>query len=151
MVHRSDDFASLDGAFYLPDHIDNQNLRELYEVLVSRMRKEASDLPMATVQELLIERIAYNYIVMREKERGALGGFSTTAAQKDFNTFWLSMTQEFNRMLTRSDALSGNERKTLLREVQQLILTTVNSSVSDPRTRSNLLTHMAAAFENVKI
>jgi hypothetical protein len=147
----SDDFAPLDGAFYLPDHIDNPPLRELYEVIVARMRNEAKDLPMNTVQQLLIERIAYNYVVMREKERGALGGFNTTAVQKDFNTFWLSMTQEFNRMLVKSEALTGHERKELLREIQQVIFRSVNEAVSDPRTRSNLLSSMATAFEKVKI
>ena len=69
MEQFSDDFAPLDGAFYLPEHIEDTNLRQLYEVLVSRMRREAATLPMNTVQQLLIERIAYNYIVMREKER----------------------------------------------------------------------------------
>lgn len=151
MVRRPDDLASLDAAFDLNDNISDDRMRGLYEILVARMRTEAKDLPMNTVQQLLIERIAYNYIVMREKERGQLGGFNTTAVQKDFNTFWLSMTQEFNRMLTRSDALSGNDRKAMLRDIQQLILNTVNQSVSDPRTRSTLLTNMASAFENVKI
>lgn len=151
MPRRNDDLSALDGAFYLPEHVDDANLRALYEVLVARMRKEAADLPMNTVQQLLIERIAYNYIVLRVKERGGDGGFNTTAVQKDFNTFWLSMTQEFNRMLTKSENMNGSERKALLREIQQLILQTVNSSVTDPRTRSNLLTSMAAAFENVKI
>lgn len=151
MVHDGDDFASLDGAFYLPDHIEDTNLRELYEVLVIRMRREASGLPMNTVQQLMIERIAYNYVVMREKERGALGGFGTTTMQKDFNTFWLSMTQEFNRMLVKSETLNIHERKALLREVQQLILRSVNEAVSDPRQRSNLLTSMASAFEKVRI
>ncbi len=151
MPARKDDFAALDGAFFLPEHIEDPKLRDLYEVLVARMRKEASDLPMNTVQQLLIERIAYNYIVMRSKERGELGGFNTTAVQKDFNTFWLSMTQEFNRMITKADQMAGADRKQLLREVQQLILQTVNSSVTDPKTRSNLLTSMATAFEHVKI
>jgi hypothetical protein len=148
---RVDDFAALDAAFTLPDHIEDVKLRELYEVLVNRMRAEAADLPMNTVQQLLIERIAYNYIVMREKERGALGGFHNTNSQKDFNTFWLSMTQEFNRMLTKAEVMSGQERKALLREVQQLILNTVNHAVTDPRMRSSLLTSMATAFDNVKI
>ncbi len=151
MQPRENDYTSLDGAFFLPDHIEDPALRDLYEVLVAKMRREAKDLPMNTVQQLLIERIAYNYIVMRLKEGGELGGFNTTAMQKDFNTFWLSMTQEFNRMLTKTETLNGNERKQLLREVQQLILQTVNASVTDPKTRSNLLSSMATAFEHVKI
>lgn len=151
MPGRKDDLAALDGAFFLPEHIEDANLRSLYEVLVARMRKEAADLPMNTVQQLLIERIAYNYIVMRAKERGELGGFNSTAVQKEFNAFWLSMTTEFNRLLTKTETLNGNERKQLLREVQQLILQTVNASVTDPKTRSNLLSSMASAFEHVKI
>jgi hypothetical protein len=61
------------------------------------------------------------------------------------------MTQEFNRMLLKSETMNGSERKALLREVQQTILNTVNASVNDPKTRSSLLVNMAAAFENVKI
>lgn len=148
---KRDDLTALDDAFHLPENIEDERLRGLYEVLVARMRSEASELPMNTVQQLLIERIAYNYIVLRDRENGAMGGFATANAQKDFNTFWLSMTQEFNRMLCKSETMSGSERKALLREVQQLILQTVNSSVNDPKTRSNLLVSMAAAFENVKI
>lgn len=141
----------LDAAFTLPDVVEDTALRALYEVLVHRMRKEAENLPMNTVQQLLIERIAFNYIVLRSKERGEFGGFASTNVQKDFNAFWLSMTQEFNRMLGKTEAMNGNERKSLLREIQQLILATVNASVNDPRTRADLLQNMAAAFENVKI
>lgn len=141
----------LDAAFTLPDVVDNADLRALYEVLVHRMRKEAEGLPMNTVQQLLIERIAFNYIVLRAKEGGALGGFTTANVQKDFNAFWLSMTQEFNRMLVKTDSMNGSERKSLLKEIQQVILHTVNASVNDPKTRSDLLGNMAAAFENVKI
>lgn len=147
MAHLDD----LDAAFELHDTVEDPRLRGLYEVLVHRMRNEAKDLPMNTVQQLLIERIAYNYIVMRSRERGEYGGFATAAAQKDYNTFWLSMTQEFNRMLGKAETLNGVDRKAMLRDIQQLILQTVNASVSDPKTRSDLLVNMAAAFENVKI
>lgn len=148
MASPPDDFADLDAAFHLPEHIEDERLRGLYEVLVARMRNEAKDLPMLTLQQLLIERIAYNYICMRDFEQG--GRFATASAQKDFNTFWLSMTQEFNRMLCKNETLGGNERKLLLKQIQHLILQTVDKSVSDPKTRSHLLVNMAAAFENVK-
>lgn len=141
----------LDAAFELPEHVEDEKLRHLYEVLVHRMRDEAKNLPMNTVQQLLIERIAYNYIVLRAKERGELGGFAHANVQKDFNAFWLSMTQEFNRMLGKTEAMNGNERKAMLREIQQIIVNTVSASVNDPKTRSDLLVNMAAAFETVKI
>lgn len=148
---RENPLESLDGAFHLSETITDTRWRSLFEVLIFRMRQEAADLPMNTVQQLLIERIARNYIELRMREDGELDGFSSASAQKEFNTFWLSMTQEFNKMLTKQETLSGNERKTLLREVQQTILKTVNNSVSDPKTRSTLLVNMAAAFEHVKI
>jgi hypothetical protein len=149
MAADQDPLDAIDDAFHLPESIADERLRRLYEVLVFRMRAEARDLPMNTVQQLLIERIASNYVYMRDKENN--GQFQSPASQKDFNTFWLSMTAEFNRMLTKSETLNNNERKTLLREIQRTILTTVNGSVQDPKTRSNLLRNMAAAFENVKI
>ncbi len=141
----------LDAAFHLPDTVGDQNLRNLYEVIVHRMREEAKDLPMNTVQQLLIERIANNYVFMRSRENGDNGGFATASAQKEYNNFWLSMTQEFNRMLGKAEALSVVDRKRLLQDIQQLIVQTVNGSVHDPKTRSDLLVNMATAFESVKM
>jgi len=139
----------LDAAFEAPDVADPK-LAALYEVLVARMRDEARHLPMNTVQQLLIERIAYNYIVLRCKERGELGGFAQSSVQKDFNIFWLSMTQEFNRMLGKAEPLAGAERKALLKDMQQLIVSAV-AVVPDPHTRAALLERMAAAFETAGI
>jgi hypothetical protein len=137
----------LDVAFELPDVIGDEKLRQLYEVLVHRMREEAKHLPMNTVQQLLIERIAYNYIVLRARERGDLGGFAHATVQKDFNTFWLSMTQEFNRLLGKGEPMSNLQRKAMLNEVRQIIITTLSSTVQDPRLRSDLVERMATAFE----
>ncbi len=141
----------LDAAFVLPDIVEDPALRGLYEVLVHRMRAEAEHLPMNTIQQLLIERIAYNYIVLRSKERGELGGFNTASIQKDFNTFWLSMTQEFNRMLGKGDPMNSGEKKALLKEIQQVIVQTVSKTVADAKTRSDLLVNLATAFETNKI
>lgn len=140
----------LDAAFELPDVIDDPKMRQLYEVLVHRMRTEAKHLPMNTVQQLLIERIAFNYVVLRVKERGELGGFTTAAVQKDYNTFWLSMTAEFNRLLGKVEPMSGADRKALLREMQQIIVNTI-ATVPDPQVRSELLEKMATAFANAGI
>ncbi len=140
----------LDAAFELPDVIDDPKLRELYEVLVHRMREEARHLPMNTVQQLLIERIATNYIVLRYKERGELGGFGSTSVQKDFNTFWLSMTQEFNRMLGKVEPLQGADRKALLRDMQKIFVEVV-ATVSDAHVRSELMLNLAAACEKAGI
>jgi hypothetical protein len=146
-----DELNSLDAAFELPDVITDPKLRGLYEVLIHRMRAEARALPMSTVQELLIERIAFNYIVLRSKERGELGGFGSATVQKDYNTFWLSMTSEFNRTLGKVEPLTNADRKALLKDIQQIIISTVQQTGMDPRTRSELLENMATAFETAKI
>ncbi len=144
------DLRDLDAAFTLPDVVTDPELRALYEVLIARMREEARHLPMNTIQQLLIERIATNYIVLRSKERGELGGFAHSNVQKDYNIFWLSMTQEFNRMLGKADPLNGNDRKSLLKEMQKIIVSTV-ATVADPKVRAELLEKMAAAFETAGI
>ena len=139
----------LDAAFELSDTVTDEKLRGLYEVLVSKMRNEAKSLPMTTVQTLLIERIATNYVMLKAREKGANGGFTSASAQQQYNNFWLSMTQEFNRMLGKSpEPLNGNDRKAFLREIQQIIVKTITSTASDPRVRSQLLENMATAFEN---
>jgi len=140
----------LDGAFELPANVSDPKMRELYEVLVAKMRADARHLPMNTVQQLLIERICYNYIVLRSKEAGELGGFGSASVQKDYNTFWLSMTSEFNKLLGKVEPLSGADKKAFLREMQQIIVNTV-STVPDPKTRSGLLERFAAAFEHAGI
>lgn len=146
----SSNLEQLDGAFELPeDLVDDPKLVQLYEVIVARMREEAKHLPMNTVQQLLIERIAFNYIVLRSKERGELGGFSSSSIQKDFNNFWLAMTQEFNRMLGKQDA-GGVDRKALLRDVQEIITKTV-STVPDTKIRVDLLEKLATAFQTAGI
>ncbi len=146
-----DDLRDLDAAFELPDVVTDPKLRGLYEVLVARMRDEARHLPMSTVQQLLIERIAYNYIVLRSKERGELGGFAHSNVQKDYNSFWLTMTAEFNRMLGKAETpMNGAERKALLKDIQKVIVETI-STVTDPRVRSDLLEKMASAFDKAGI
>lgn len=138
----------MDAAFDLPQEVEDEKLRALYEVLIHRMRREAEHLPMNTVQQLLIERIAYNYVVLRSKERGQLGGFNHSGIQKDYNTFWLDMTREFNRMLGKTEgSLSAADRKALMKEMQKIILNTVMSAVTDPNSRSELLEKFAANFE----
>ena len=146
----SGNLEDLDAAFELPDVVEDVRLRALYEVLVSRMRDEARHLPMNTVQMLLIERIATNYIVLKAKERGELGGFTHTSVQKEYNTFWLTMTAEFNRMLGKGEIATG-DRKALLKEVQTIIVNTVKATPVDPKAQAALLENLASAFESARI
>lgn len=75
-----------------------QTLIDLYAAIVGRLQFESQHVPMTTLQTLLLERIAFNYVALRWKEGTA--GFDHDRSQKDFNTFWLDMTREFNRQVT---------------------------------------------------
>ncbi len=97
----SDD--ALDKAFKLPDHIVDEypQLGPIHDEIVLRLKDEARGMPMNTVQTLLLERIAYTYVFLKYRElKGEIAGKD----QKDFNSFWLSMTQEFNRLLGVNEA-----------------------------------------------
>lgn len=106
----------LERAFRLPPHIaDDTELRELYEEMVLRLRREAQGLPMNTLQQILIERIAGLYVQIKYKEDHQ--AFSANQ-QKEFNTYWLDLTKEFNRLLQASD---DKLREILLNEIETII------------------------------
>ncbi len=142
MSSQIDDYASLDVVFTLPDTIDDPRLREMYEIIVTRLRHEAANCEMTTVQQLLIERIAYNYVVLRWHESN--NTFSHTTAQKEFNSFWLSMTQEFNKQLRATDT---EFRRALLAQVAEVIKTTLDEYAPD--SASIILPKLAAAFDQM--
>lgn len=128
LIRKTAGADALDKLFTLPELIDDQVLRDSYEVIVARMRREAGHIQMNTIQQLLMERIALNYIVLRYRESkpvGAEQGFTHAGVQKDFNTFWLTMTREFNELLARfrpsdKDAVMG-----LVKQAVEEILATV--------------------------
>jgi hypothetical protein len=137
---------SLDLAFTLPDNITDENLRKLYEILVVRMRRESAHLPMNTVQQLLIERIAYNYIVMRYKEAAVSpenGGFQHATQQKEYNTFWLSMTQEFNKQLKTVDV----DFRAQVMKAMAVAVADVLREIEDPILQSRLRMKIADSLE----
>lgn len=113
------DGAPLDGlapAFRLPPHIaENEEYVALHAEIVTRLRREAAGLPMNTVQQLLLERIAANYVTIKWKEDRA--EFVRANEQKDYNTFWLSMTVEFNKQMRESD---DKLRQAMLAEVMKV-------------------------------
>jgi hypothetical protein len=113
------DGAPLDGlapAFRLPPHIaENEEYVALHREIVTRLRREAAGLPMNTVQQLLLERIAANYVTIKWKEDRA--EFVRANEQKDYNTFWLSMTVEFNKQMRESD---DKLRQAMLAEVMKV-------------------------------
>jgi len=137
----------LDDIFNLPENISDLRYRTMYEVIVSRLRREAAHLSMSTLQLLLIERIAFNYVVLRYKESqpmGTIEGFSQASVQKDFNTFWLSMTKELNASIRGTDT---EFRKSFMLEAVG-IMKDVIDTVEDPETRRQLRDRMVLRVED---
>jgi len=112
---------------------------EVYNGIVSKMRQEAAGLPMTTAQTVLIERIAYTYVSLRFREHD--GSLSATA-EKDGNSRFLSMVQEFNRMLTNND---DKLREKMLLEVQSIVVEVV-SLIKDDKERQSLRQLVAQRF-----
>lgn len=142
------ELESLDGVFTLPPGlVESDELRHMWEVIVSRMRKEAVHLPMNTVQMLLIERIATNYVILREKENMPLGhsqGFAHATVQKDFNTFWLTMTKEFNALLGRTDTAV---RRQAMGEVRDILLSVLEEVPVSGLSRAELQKKIVLKFQ----
>lgn len=139
--------TDLDAAFTLPETlVPDPRMRALYDVIVARLRKESSHIQMGTIQLLLIERIAFNYIVLKSKEGHPIGdpqGFAHATVQKDWNTFWMAMTTQFNNLLAKSKSA---DRSAIMSEVREIIVTTLDK-VSDRRVKQEMLAHFAEAFD----
>lgn len=138
-----DDLAE---AFRLPESVlSDDSLVTLHANIVTRLRREAAGMPMNTVQQLLLERIAMNYVVLKQKER--TGGFTTPAQQKDFNTFWLSMTQEFNKLLMANE---DKRREAMLMEIQSIVVQ-ATELVMDKEQRQNVRRFLQEQFAAIEV
>lgn len=136
------------AAYALPDFVPEE-LQVLHSELVSRLREEARHIPhMGTIAELLIERIAFNYILLRYKEGAtddnARVGFTHERNQKEFNTFWLTMTQEFNK-LTRGTMEAAEMRDLVVNQVSDAMAAVL--SEMEPGLAADLRTRLTQAFE----
>jgi hypothetical protein len=128
-------------AFRLPDWvIADPELVALHTAIVRRLRTEAHGMPMNTVQQLLLERIAFNYIVLKHKEE--TDGFTTPTQQKDFTQWWLAMTQEFNKLLM---ANQDRMREAMLAQVQDIVKGVIGT-VADADERRRLRRELSERF-----
>lgn len=130
----------LDGIFALPEHVADPELRAMYEILVVRMRRELRAVrPNVTTMELLVcERAAYNYILMKAKDQHAVGaedGFSSMSAVKEFNAFWMQLA----KMVTENMRQSNEEFKNQLRDsVAKALGDAMEKTVQDSRLRETI-------------
>jgi hypothetical protein len=135
----------LAAAFELPQAIqDSARMLNLHSEVVSRLRREAAGLPMNTVQLLLLERIATFYVQVKMRE---LEGVAVREL-RELNSFWLSMTQEFNRLLTASQ---DKLREQLFTDIQAILNDAIKENVTDQDVRKNLRRTLAENFASLDL
>lgn len=130
----------IDRAFNLPEILQgDRELVDLYESIVLNLRTEARGIPMNTVQTLLLERIAFNYVLLKRGERE---GDLTPNQVKDLTKFWLDMTTEFNKQLA-----AGHEklREALLLSISDMVVEKIGV-VKDPEIHRTLLRELSEGF-----
>jgi hypothetical protein len=136
----------LQRIFTLPAHIaEDAELSTVYRASVSRMRDEARGVPMSTVQNFLIERIAFSYVQMLYRERN--GQYRRPNEQKDATALWLSMTQEFNRTLEKSQE---KVKEAVLSQVEDVIVAVIGQ-INDPEDRAKALSKLSADFAELNL
>lgn len=90
----------LEDVFALPEpYASDERIQRWHTEIITRLRREAAGVPMTTAQTMLMERIAFFYIVMRFKEYSE-GGISAREL-KDNNSAFLSMLDSFNKLLEK--------------------------------------------------
>lgn len=134
-----DNLHELDSIFTLPAVIEDQQLRLNYEIIIARLRRMTQHLADNMIIQLLIERIAYNYVTMRWFESRRM--FAHTSAQKDFNLFWHQTVREFNQMVAAHDEAA---KQTLLKQIAEVIMESL--AEEDTATASRLRSKFAQAL-----
>lgn len=136
--------ATSDAAFRLPALVaDDPELAALHTEYVNALRAESAGLPMHTVQQFLLERIATMYTVIRYREINPGDDVAWTARfSKDYTDQWLGMVKEWNKVLS-----SGHEalRAQVLQESEQIALESL-ALVEDPETRQKLRRHFKERY-----
>jgi hypothetical protein len=130
--------------FVLPEDFDD-HLKLAYSVIINNLREEAAHLSLTTLQELLIERIAFNYVALRHRELHE--GFTHEAAQRHLNSFWLSMTQEFHRVVGSTPQAERDGLVVKFTGVVREVLT----SVADQEQRTELQRTFRDAFDRADL
>jgi len=108
----------LDDIFTLPPHIaEDPQIARWHDEQVRKLRADAAGVPMSSVQEMLLERIAYTYADMRYKERTQPNRSSRD--RRDDNAAFMTMTDSFNRLLEKHNDKRVND---MLVQVQDILL-----------------------------
>jgi len=143
LLGRTASLQSLDRLFVLPEWVSDPELREAYEIIVARLRNEIEHVPLSTLQQLRVERIAFNYIVLKFRESLAANDFAFAEHLKDWNTYWAQITREFD---TVARAWKPTEKEAIMAVVRSAV-GEILATVQDTEIRNDLIQRFVATFE----
>lgn len=112
----------------------------MYHRWIRALTAEARGLPMHTVQEFLLERIATKYVIMKYRERN--NEWLGVRTENDFTAQWLDLVKEWNKVLS-----SGQDklRDAVLEEVQGIALESLQM-IRDEDDRKRVRLHYKERF-----
>lgn len=113
---------------------------------LASMRRDAEGLPMTSSQEMLMERIATFYAILRKRESDVEERMSASEMRQSYQ-LWQSMTAEFNKQITIGE---DKRRETMLKKILNIIENTVRS-IEDPRVREDTRKRFAASFQEADL
>jgi hypothetical protein len=143
LLRRTGSVDSLDPLFGLPSWVDDPVLRDQYEIIVARLRREIEHVPLSTLQQLRIERITFNYIVLKYREAHADTGFEFADQLKDWSTYWAAITREFDLVLK---AWKPRDQDAIMAVVKALV-TEIVSTVDNSEVRNDLVRRFVDSFQ----
>lgn len=111
--------------------------------ILASLRKDAEGLPMTTSQDLLMERMATTYALMRKREADPNVTMNVSDIRAN-NQQWLAMTSEFNKQITVGE---DKRRSTMIENILQVI-NNVLTMMEDDSEREKARKRLAEGFKN---
>lgn len=144
--HLPDDFWAL------PEDAVSEAKRQIYNTLVERMRDEFAEMPgYGVLEQMLIERVCYLYIHIKDKESstiGTEGGFAHDRAYKETLQLWQSMAGDVRK--AKTVVVDADQiRDVILQHVNETMQSVLDSF--HPDVAAGLRVKFAEAFENANL
>lgn len=108
---------------------------------LTQLKKDAEGLPMTSAQNMLMERIATLYALMRKRETSLDDRVTPSEMQKSYD-LWAKLTAEFNKQITIGE---DKRRETMIKNIISIVENAVNM-IEDDRTREDTRKRLAAGF-----
>lgn len=128
-----------------PDAIQNEVLLTVYQDVVAELRKDSQARGGMTLGDLLMERIAFLYIWIRDKEMS--NDLANWREYRDLHKLWLEMVATYAKVIGNVDA--AEMRDIILKRV----LAAINSVLRNlsPEMEKELRDRFTDAFRNLDI